>query len=121
MTRTVPPNAPPAAAPVLQPVALKPTQIVSALASIPGWVLSGDGADVCIEKSWTFPHLQAAMAFANAVAWIAEQLNHHPELMVSYRRCTVRWQTHDVQGLSSLDFAAAQALEKQLFPAPDAA
>jgi 4a-hydroxytetrahydrobiopterin dehydratase len=49
------------------------------------------------------------------VAWIAEQQNHHPELRVSYRHCTVRWQTHDVQGLSTLDFAAAQALEKQLF------
>lgn len=99
----------------LQPVALKPTQIVSALSSIPGWVLFGDGADLCIEKTWGFPHFQAAMAFANAVAWIAEQQNHHPELVVSYRRCTVRWQTHDVQGLSPQDFAAAQALEKQLF------
>ena len=96
-------------------LALKPTQIVSALSSIPGWVLSGDGADLCIEKTWGFPHFQATMAFANAVAWIAEQQNHHPELVVSYRRCTVRWQTHDVQGLSTQDFAAAQALEKQLF------
>ena len=99
----------------IQLVALKPTQIVSALSSIPGWVLSGDGADLCIEKTWDFPHFQATMAFANAVAWIAEQQNHHPELVVSYRRCTVRWQTHDVQGLSTQDFAAAQALEKQLF------
>jgi len=99
----------------LQPVSLKPTQIVSALSSIPGWVLSGDGAHVCIEKTWDFAHFQAAMGFANAVAWIAEQQNHHPELVVSYRKCTVRWQTHDVQGLSTQDFAAAQALEKQLF------
>lgn len=99
----------------IQLVALKPTQIVSALSSIPGWVLSGDGADLCIEKTWDFPHFQATMAFANAVAWIAEQQNHHPELVVSYRRCTVRWQTHDVQGLSTQDFATAQALEKQLF------
>jgi 4a-hydroxytetrahydrobiopterin dehydratase len=114
MTRAMPSAAPP-------PVALKATQIVSALSSLPGWVLSGDGADLCIEKSWTFPHFQAAMGFANAVAWIAEQHNHHPEVVVSYHRCTVRWQTHDVQGLSSLDFAAAQALEKQLFAPPDAA
>ena len=99
----------------LQPVALKPTQIVSALSSIPGWVLSGDGADLCIEKTWDFANFQASMAFANAVAWIAEQQNHHPELRVSYGHCTVRWQTHDVQGLSTKDFAAAQALEKQLF------
>ncbi len=94
---------------------LKPTQIVSALSGIPGWVLSGDGPDLCIEKSWDFPHFQAAMAFANAVAWIAEQQNHHPELRVTYTRCTVRWQTHDAQGLTHQDFAAAQALEKQLF------
>ena len=97
---------------------LKPTQIVTALGGIPGWVLSGDGAELCIEKSWDFPHFQAAMAFANAVAWVAEQHNHHPQLLVSYHRCTVRWQTHEVQGLSARDFAAAQALEKQLFAPP---
>lgn len=94
---------------------LKPTQIVSALSGIPGWVLSGDGPQLCIEKSWDFAHFQAAMAFANAVAWIAEQQSHHPELTVTYTRCTVRWQTHDAQGLTAKDFAAAQALEKQLF------
>ena len=101
--------------------ALKPTQIVAALSGIPGWVLSGDGPHICIEKSWHFPAFLETMAFANAVAWIAEQRNHHPELLISYNRCTVRWQTHDVKGLSVLDFDAAQALEKQLFPAKDQA
>ena len=96
---------------------LKPTQIVTALSSIPGWVLSGDGPTLCIEKTWNFAHFNESMAFANAVAWIAAQQNHHPELQVSFTRCTVRWQTHDVQGLSALDFEAAQALEKQLFVA----
>lgn len=104
-----------------QTLPLKPTQIVSALGSLPGWVLSGDGADLCIEKSWGFAHFQAAMAFANAVAWIAEQQNHHPELTVTYTRCTVRWHTHDAQGLTAKDFAAAQALEKQLWCDPTSA
>ena len=108
-----------ASPPVTKPLAaLPPTLIVSALSSIPGWVLSGDGPDLCIEKTWRFANFQAAMAFANAVAWIAEHHNHHPDLQVRYGRCTVRWQTHDVQGLSHKDFAAAQALEKQLFAAP---
>jgi len=96
---------------------MSPTQIVTALSSIPGWVLNGDGAELCIEKSWDFENFAAAMGFANAVAWIAQQHNHHPELLVSSQRCTVRWQTHDVQGLSPLDFAAAQALERHLFGA----
>jgi len=95
---------------------MQPTQIVTALSSLPGWVLSGDGPSLCIEKTWRFKNFAAAMGFANAVSWIAEQLNHHPELQIDSQACTVRWQTHDVQGLSTLDFQAAQALEAQLFP-----
>jgi 4a-hydroxytetrahydrobiopterin dehydratase len=101
--------------------ALTPTQIVAALSGIPGWVLSGDGPAVCIEKTWHFPAFLETMAFANAVAWIAEQRDHHPELQISYKRCTVRWQTHDVKGLSALDFESAQALEEQLFPVKEQA
>lgn len=51
------------------------------------------------------------MAFANAVAFLAESLNHHPELLVQYARCSVRWRTHDVQGISMADFDAAARVD----------
>jgi 4a-hydroxytetrahydrobiopterin dehydratase len=47
---------------------------------------------------------------------LSEKLQHHPELVLSHRRCVVRWRTHDVQGLSRLDFDAATQTDT-LWPA----
>ena len=51
------------------------------------------------------------MAFVNAVAFIAHAQDHHPDLAVSYGKCTVRFNTHDVQGLSATDFDCATRIE----------
>ena len=88
--------------------ALKPTEVVMALSQLTGWSLSGDGERIAIEKSFAFVTHVQTMLFVNSVGWLSEQLNHHPELVVNYGRCVVRWRTHDVQGLSALDFEAAK-------------
>lgn len=87
--------------------ALQPTEIVMALSQIPGWGLSGDGDDIAIGKSFEFSEHAHAMLFVNSVGWLSEKLNHHPELVLTYRRCVVRWNTHKVRGLSQLDIEAA--------------
>jgi 4a-hydroxytetrahydrobiopterin dehydratase len=51
------------------------------------------------------------MSFVNAVAFIAEQQDHHPELLVSYGSCSVRFNTHDVQGVSRSDFECAALVD----------
>jgi hypothetical protein len=51
--------------------ALKPTEIVTRLADLPGWKLSGDGADVAIEKTFTFADYYETIAFVNALAFVA--------------------------------------------------
>ena len=87
--------------------ALSATEIVSALAKLDGWKLAGDDAAVAIEKTFTFGNYFETMAFVNALAWIAHRSDHHPELSVHYDRCVVRFNTHDVGGLSSTDFTSA--------------
>lgn len=94
--------------------ALKPTEVVSRLAAAPGWQLSGDGADVAIEKTYTFANYHETMAFVNAVAFIAHAQDHHPDLSVHYSRCTVRFNTHDVGGLSPTDFECAAQVDALL-------
>lgn len=90
--------------------ALTPTEIVSALAEVSGWRLSGDGADVAIEKTFTFANYYETISFVNALAFIANAQDHHPDLSVHYNRCVVRFNTHDVKGISATDFeCAAQA------------
>jgi 4a-hydroxytetrahydrobiopterin dehydratase len=87
--------------------ALNATEIVSALAQVSGWALSGDGADVAIEKTYRFANYYETISFVNAVAFIANAQDHHPDLSVHYNRCVVRFNTHDVKGLSASDFECA--------------
>jgi 4a-hydroxytetrahydrobiopterin dehydratase len=95
--------------------ALKPTEVVMALSQVTGWTLSGDGEHIAIEKPFVFDQHSHALLFVNSVGWLSEKLNHHPEIVLNYRRCLVRWRTHDVTGLSRLDFDAA-AQTDTLFP-----
>ena len=90
--------------------ALTPTEIVTRLAALQGWQLSGDGADAAIEKTYRFANYYETISFVNALAFIANAQDHHPDLSVHYNRCVVRFNTHDVKGISETDFeCAAQA------------
>jgi 4a-hydroxytetrahydrobiopterin dehydratase len=92
---------------ILEVRALQPTEVIMALVQVPGWRLAGDGTNVAIEKSFAFEQHTQALLFVNSVGWLSEKLNHHPQVVLTYRRCVVRWNTHDVSGLSRLDFEAA--------------
>ena len=87
--------------------ALQPTEIVKRLADLPGWKLSGDGEQVAIEKTYTFANYYETISFVNALAFAANALDHHPDLSVHYNRCVVRFNPHDVKGISETDFECA--------------
>jgi 4a-hydroxytetrahydrobiopterin dehydratase len=90
---------------------LSATQVIAALANLEGWKLHGDGADVAIEKTFAFKNYLRTIAFVNAIAFIAEQQDHHPELLVQYGSCSVRFNSHDVQGITQTDFACATLVD----------
>ncbi|MHB1950278.1 MAG: 4a-hydroxytetrahydrobiopterin dehydratase [Acidiferrobacteraceae bacterium] len=71
----------------------------------PGWSLNGAATE--IERTFEFKNFYQTMAFANAVAWIANREDHHPDLEISYRRCRVRYSTHAIAGLSENDVICA--------------
>jgi len=77
------------------------------LALLRDWVVR-DGA---LEKRLDFPDFHRTMAFVNAVAWIAHEQDHHPDMAVGYSRCTLRWHTHSVGGLSLNDFICAARVD----------
>ncbi|HSI53996.1 MAG TPA: 4a-hydroxytetrahydrobiopterin dehydratase [Ramlibacter sp.] len=91
--------------------ALTATEIVTRLAAVPGWKLTGDGEDVAIEKTFTFANYYETISFVNAVAFLANAQDHHPDLSVHYSRCVVRFNTHDVKGLSETDFECAAQVD----------
>jgi 4a-hydroxytetrahydrobiopterin dehydratase len=99
---------------LLQRRALNPTEVVSRLAALPGWQLAGDGENVAIEKSFSFGNYYETISFVNALAFVANAQDHHPDLSVHYNRCVVRFSTHDVTGLSETDFDCAARVDALL-------
>ncbi len=75
-----------------------------------GWALV-DGA---IQKRFDFADYHHTMAFVNALTWVAHAQDHHPDLLVSYNRCTVRFNTHSVGGISVNDFICAARVDALL-------
>ena len=78
-----------------------------ALAALPGW--SRDGG--VLRKSYSFPDYYRTIAFVNAVAWIANQQDHHPDLDVHYNRCAVAFSTHDAGGITRNDLICAARVD----------
>ena len=76
------------------------------------WVLN-DGASE-IFRDFEFKGFYRTMAFVNAIAWIANAENHHPDLEVGYRHCLVRYTTHAIGGLSPNDFICAAKTDELL-------
>lgn len=69
-----------------------------------------------LEKTFAFADFHETIAFVNALAWIANREDHHPDLRVSYNRCVVTWSTHDAGGITKNDVICA-ARTDQLFAA----
>lgn len=90
---------------------LGPTELVTQLAQHPGWTLQGDGAELAIARRYEFASYPEVMAFANAVAWIAQARDHHPDMRMGYRFCSVAWRTHDAGGITRIDFECAAQVD----------
>lgn len=95
--------------------ALSATEIVTQLSKLNGENVRGwrliDGA---LEKTFEFKNYHETISFVNALAFIAHAEDHHPDLQVSYGKCTVRFNTHDVAGISVSDFFCASKVDALL-------
>ena len=65
-----------------------------------------------IQRDFDFKNFHETMAFVNAVAWIAHQEDHHPDLEVGYGNCQVTYSTHAIGGLSENDFICAAKVDR---------
>lgn len=75
----------------------------------PGWRLAEDGKS--LKRAFGFEDFYRTMAFVNAVAWIANAEDHHPDLEVGYDYCRMTFATHSVGGLSENDFICAAKID----------
>lgn len=95
--------------------ALSATEIVTQLSQLNGEQALGwriiDGA---LEKTFSFKSYYETIAFVNAMAFIANAENHHPDLTVSYGKCVARFSTHALDGISVSDFFCASKVDALL-------
>jgi 4a-hydroxytetrahydrobiopterin dehydratase len=76
----------------------------------PEWTLSEDGR--VIGRFFKFKAFSRTIAFVNAVAFVATNEGHHPELIVNYGSCQVNFSTHAIDGLSDNDFICAAKIDR---------
>jgi 4a-hydroxytetrahydrobiopterin dehydratase len=84
-------------------------QIAATLATLPGW--SRTEGRPAIFKRFVWKDFSEAWGFMARVALLAEKLDHHPEWFNVWNKVDITLSTHDVGGLSDLDFKLAQAIE----------
>lgn len=87
--------------------ALAANEISELLGSLHGWTQT----DGTIVKTFQFKNYYETMAFVNAVAWVAHQEDHHPDLEVGYNKVRITYSTHSVGGLSENDFISAAKVD----------
>ena len=64
-----------------------------------------------LQRTFKFKNYYQTIGFVNALAWIAHQEDHHPDLEVSYNRCIVHYSTHSIGGISENDFICAAKID----------
>ena len=87
---------------------LSDDEIQTELSKLSDWTLR-EGK---LHREFKFESFVEAFGFMAKLALVAESLNHHPEWENVYNRVTISLQTHDVSGISNLDFAFAQAADR---------
>lgn len=75
--------------------------------SIPEWQLVEVGGEQRLKRVFKQADFAAALAFANRVAELAEQHNHHPAITIEWGKTTVEWWTHKIGGLHRNDAVMA--------------
>ena len=97
---------------VPRPPRLSPDELAAALYGLPLW--SGDGEG--IHRSVELPGFPDAVAALVRIAFVAEQLDHHPDVDLRWRTLHLTLVTHSAGGVTELDLQLARRVD-ELFPA----
>jgi len=92
--------------------ALDAKKVTALLQQLPGWQLSDD--KLAIIKDFKFDDFRHTLGFINAVGFMANHEDHHPDIEAGYGHCQLLWSTHDVGGLSLNDFICAARVDQLL-------
>ena len=72
-----------------------------------GWAIQNE----LLVKEFVFSTFQDAINFVNAVAKIADEVDHHPDIFISYSKVKISLITHDLGQISEKDYLLAKEIE----------
>ena len=78
------------------------------LAKLADWTLDGNA----IRKQYTFADFPDAIAFVDRLAVEVQRADHHPDILINYKRVTLTYSTHSEGGLTEKDFAGAAMADR---------
>jgi 4a-hydroxytetrahydrobiopterin dehydratase len=82
------------------------------LTKLPGWEIPDKDGQLKLEKTYRFEDYLQGATFASQVARAAEAEDHHPAILIEWRKVTVTWWTHVIKGLHQNDFIMAARTER---------
>jgi 4a-hydroxytetrahydrobiopterin dehydratase len=89
------------------PEPLSPSQSAERLKGVPGWEIEGGR----LRRQYAFESYMDGVDFARRVAGLAEAADHHPDILIGYRRVTLTLVSHDAGGLTGRDFDLASRID----------
>ena len=87
---------------------LPQAEVEKRITALNGWTLAPDA----IRKQYTFAGFLEAIAFVNRLAPEAEAADHHPDILINYKRVTLTYSTHSEGGLTVKDFDGAATADR---------
>jgi 4a-hydroxytetrahydrobiopterin dehydratase len=88
---------------------LSEQQVQQELSKLHDWALEGRA----IRKQFTFTDFPEAVAFVNRLVPDAQAADHHPDIIINYKRVTLIYSTHSEGGLTQKDFDGAAMAERK--------
>jgi 4a-hydroxytetrahydrobiopterin dehydratase len=81
-------------------------EITAELATVPAWTRTGDSITTVTQRA----DFKDALLYTGAVAYLAENASHHPDITIQWNKVTLTLSTHSAGGLTANDFALARQI-----------
>ncbi len=81
------------------------------LPQLPGWRKVEEDSEPRLRRMFAFPDFAQALAFTNRVGTLAEEQNHHPDILLKWGKVQLTLRSHDVNAITGRDFRLAAAID----------
>jgi 4a-hydroxytetrahydrobiopterin dehydratase len=88
------------------------TQIDEMRPQVPDWDVVEVGGVLRLQRDFKFKNFAEALTFTQKVGELAEEQGHHPVIVTTWGKVTVKWWTHKIKGLHQNDFIMAAKTDK---------